>query len=337
MSVTIVPVAGSAAEMGHRQGEVLAPQIKDTVSFYEEAISAQGDPAAVSSALPPYIDAARATWPDLAAEIDGLARGAGIELEEAWMLNCLEEVWPFEACTTLSTGDFLLHSEQWYAGHDGVAVVVAEPDDGPAFVSPTNVGFLPAVGINAAGFAQSIDSLTAADDRVGIPRVLVSRRALAAPSLEGAIAAATVAGRAGGYAHTLKSAERTVVVETTATESVVLPGLMMHTNHYLSEKLKPIGETPSKGSLRRLAGARELVGRGSSRTLDDCVRMMCDHTAENWTFCLHGSGTQTATVFGAIFDVTTGTMLVSDGPPCEGRWHELPVPGYKQRGAARVG
>ena len=52
--------------------------------------------------------------------------------------------------------------------------------------SPTVAACLPAVGINGAGLAQGIDSLSARDDRVGIPRVLVSRHALEAGSAEDA-------------------------------------------------------------------------------------------------------------------------------------------------------
>lgn len=337
MTVLIAPAAGSPAEMGRTYGETLGPQIKDAVSFYQGVIAKRGDGADVTSLLPAFIDAARATWPDLAGEIDGLARGADIDPEAAWLLNCLEEVWPFEACTTVSSGNFLLHSEQWYAGHKGVAAIVAEPDDGPSFVSPTSVGFLPAVGMSAAGFAQGIGSLTAHDDGVGIPRVLVSRRALGAMSLEDAIAAACVDGRAGGYAHSLKSTDATVVVETTARESDVLPGTTVHTNHYLSAKLLPIGDGASRGSLRRLNRAGEVLLNEPPRTFADCVRLMSDHDAAHSPFCLHGNGVETATSFAMICDVISGAMLVSEGPPCEGRWHELSVPGYRTKGAAHVG
>jgi Acyl-coenzyme A:6-aminopenicillanic acid acyl-transferase len=337
VSVVEVRAAGSPAEMGRTHGEMLAAQIRDAVSFYEDVMAGSGGTADPVSALPPYIDAARTTWPDLAGEIDGLAGSAGIDLEAAWLLNCLEEVWPFEACTTVSSGTFLLHSEQWYAGHEGVAAIVAEPEDGPSFVSPTSVGFLPAVGMSAAGFAQGIASLTARDDGAGIPRVLVSRRALGAVSLEEAIVAACTSGRAGGYAHSLKSANAAVVVETTAHQADELWGTAAHTNHYLSEKLLPVGDDASRGSLRRLSGARERLEHEPPRTLDDCVEMMSDHGEPRSPFCLHGTGVETGTSFAMICDVSTGTMLVSEGPPCEGRWHELSVPDFKTEGASHVG
>lgn len=181
MSLVSTAVSGDHRRMGVQQGEAFGPHIQRALDFYDRLARRNGTTiGALEKRLGPYIDAARAHLPDLAEEVEGLADGAAVDRHAVWLLNCMEEVWPAEACTTVSVGNFLLHAEQWYAGHDGVGVVVAHPDDGPSFVSPTCAGFLPAVGMNSSGFAQGVDSLTATDDRIGIPRVLVSRAALGA-------------------------------------------------------------------------------------------------------------------------------------------------------------
>ncbi len=82
----------------------------------------------------------------------------------------MEEVWDFEACTTMVHGRFFMHAEQWYAGHDHVTVVIAAPDGAPGFVSPTCSGFLTAVGVSASGFAQGINSLSGRTIWSGPPR-----------------------------------------------------------------------------------------------------------------------------------------------------------------------
>jgi hypothetical protein len=304
--------------------------------------------AHIESDLGPYVEASESTWPDLAAEIDGLAEGASIDREAAWLLNCIEEVWPFESCVTMSSGNLLMHAEQWYGGHERVAVINAEPEDGPAFLSPTCVGFLPAVGMSSAGFAQGIDALTARDDRPGIPRVLVSRRALGAHSIDEAVAAACVSGRAGGYAHTLKSTDQTVVVETTAESSHVYYDAPAHTNHYLSSDLRQVGDNPSRGSQTRLQRALQMLEESEPRTLEQCVALLSDHGDGTPSTCLHGSAgntkdsgepdpTSTTTAFGMVCDVSTGKMLVSEGRPCSSTWHELTVPHYGGARPARVG
>jgi isopenicillin-N N-acyltransferase like protein len=349
MSLVIANVKGSPRDMGRAYGEALGPQIREAVSFYESiALDKGSDMARVESDLGPYVEVSEGAWPDLAAEIDGIAEGAGIDREAAWVLNCIEEVWPFESCVTMSSGSFLMHAEQWYAGHERVAVINAEPEDGPAFLSPTCVGFLPAVGMSSAGFAQGIDSLSARDDRPGIPRVLVSRRSLGANSIDEAVAAACVSGRAGGYGHTLKSNGQTVVVETTAASSHVFYDAPAHTNHYLSSNLRQVGDNPSRGSQVRLERATQMLEESEPRTLAQCVALLSDHGDGAPSTCLHGSATKgqdaeepdptsTTTAFGMVCDVSTGKMLVSEGRPCSSTWHELTVPNYGSARPARVG
>src|SRR5207302_3770744 len=135
-------------------------------------------------------------------------------------------------------GPILGHNEQWYAGDAGnVAVVMARPDDGVPFASPTVAACLPAVGLNGAGGGQAIMSLVADDDRVGVPRVLVSRGSLEATSAADAVDRATPPGRAGGYAHLFAFPRGDAfTVETSATRHAVLRD-PIHTNHYLDAEL----------------------------------------------------------------------------------------------------
>jgi isopenicillin-N N-acyltransferase-like protein len=334
MTLTLVRAAGSPRDLGRAQGEGSAPGIEAALGFYatidgyHEALTKTG----------PYIDAARAGAPDLVEEMEGLAEGAGCSFEAIALLNCLEEVFDFESCVTVVSGRFLLHAEQWYAGHDALVLVVAEPDHGPPFVSPTCAGFLPAVGLSAAGFAQGIDSLTASDDRVGIPRVLVSRRALGASSLEAAIGAAQMEGRAGGYAHVFATAGRTCTVETTALKGELIDGIGVHTNHCLGTSTAALSRPGSEGSIARYLRALELLNAGAPRSLSECARLLSDHDSEPQQICLHDDSPRgTATVFGMICDLEEGTVAVSDGPPCQGRWSEVDVPGFVNVEAGRVG
>jgi isopenicillin-N N-acyltransferase like protein len=338
MTLAVVHATGGPRKLGRAQGEAFAEGIAAALSFYAELARARGtDLGAVGARALPYLEAARGRVPELVEELEGLVEGAGISLEEGLVLNCFEEVWPAEACTTIVHGRFLLHAEQWYAGHDRVGVVVGTPDYGPAFVSPTCMGFLPAVGLSAAGFAQGIDSLSARDDRVGVPRVFVSRLALGAPGLPAAVAAACSEGRAGGYAHVLAGSGRSVAVETTAADHDVLEPATVHTNHFLSPRLQDVARPPSRGSRARLERARELLHRSPPTTLEDCARLLADHDAEPQSVCVHEDGLDAeGTVFGMAVDTVEGTMIVSDGRPCEARWERFAPAGTASE-ARRVG
>ena len=319
MTIAAVHAHGTAREMGRAQGGAFAGGIHEALRFYSEIKPHPTD-------LRPYIEAARRVAPSSADEVEGIAEGAGISIEEAWWLNCIEEVADFDACTTMVHGRWLMHAEQWYAGHSAVGVVIAHPDSGPDFISPTCVGFLPAVGLNSSGFAQGIDSLWARDDRVGVPRIVVSRQSLGAPTFTEAIAAACMPGRAGGYAHTLVSATERVVVETSATIEQVLRNTDVHTNHYLPPA-PGIAPRPSKGSAARLTRGAELLRDSPPQTIDECAALLGDHTGTPQSICLHETGPAAeATVFAMVCDVATGEVVVSDGPPCVGRWERFRLP-----------
>jgi isopenicillin-N N-acyltransferase like protein len=286
----------------------------------------------------PFLAAARSALPELMDELEGMAAGAGVTLDDLAVLNCFEEVWPehLDACTSFVSGRYLMHAEMWYTGHDDIVVVVAEPEDGPVFVSPTCAGFLPAVGVSGSGFAHGVDSLTARDDRKGIPRVMVSRAALGAASLEVAIESTQIDGRAGGYAHVLATADRRVAVETSATMSAEIDNCSAHTNHYLSDT--PVGAGDGPGTRARLERARWLLAHEAPTDLEDCIRLLSDHNSEPQAICAHADTARgNATVFGMACDLVTGEVIVSDGRPCEGRWHRIRVPGYEPAGANRVG
>jgi isopenicillin-N N-acyltransferase-like protein len=289
--------------------------VHDSIAFYENFPG--GVFADAAATMGPYVDAARAGLPELVAELEGLAEGADAGLDALWVLNSIEELWPANRCTTIAAGPYLLHAEHWYLGHRDIVVIDAHPAQGTRFVSPTCAGFLPAVGLSAGGFAQGVDSLPASDDRVGIPRLLISRLAMGAQDLAGAIAATETPGRAGGYGYVFVTTEDTTVVETTATTTRHVEGESVHTNH-------PVGraEGGSKGSRDRFARAKELVNEPPA-SIEDCKAILADHGASPASICRHTDDPYGyATVFALICDTSTGRVVVSDGPACKDVWSE---------------
>lgn len=335
MTLVVAEVGGSAHAMGRAYGEAAGEQIAAALRYYDGIIP--GGAGAVTGRTTPYIDVARRVVPHLVEEMEGIAEGAGATFEEIAALNCLEEVYDFEACTSLASGRFLLHAEQWYAGHTGVAVVVARPETGPTFVSPTCAGFLPVVGMNSCGIAQGVDSLHTTDDRVGVPRVLVSRHVLSATTIARAQRAAALAERAGGYAYVLATADERLVVETSATRAATFEDGHAHTNHPLTDEMTPVSRQVGGGSVARLVRALELTDRPLA-SVSDCMSVLSDHVGGRQAICFHGeTATDSATIFGMICDLANGTVYVSDGPPCDGRWHTFNVPSFAVREAQRVG
>jgi hypothetical protein len=66
-------------------------------------------------------------------------------------------------------------------------------------------------------------------------------------------------------------------------------------------------------------------------TLEECAILLADHQGTPETICLHEEGIGgSGTVFGMACDLETGCMMVSDGPPCAGRWEQVSLPSWSQ-------
>jgi isopenicillin-N N-acyltransferase like protein len=223
----------------------------------------------------------------------------------------------------------IAHNEHWLAGDLGnVAVVVDIPTDGRAPVaSPTVVCCLPAVGVNAHGGGQGIGSLTASDDGVGVPRVLVSRSALEARDRADAIARAAMRRRAGGYGHVCAFPDDAFTIETSGREHRVIDRPGAHTNHYLSEDLARLAPPPSEGSLARLDRLETLLEDLRPTAPEGLMEIMRDHGSSPQAICLHpdpGEGEEaSAVMFSMVADVGARRMWVTAGNPCESDYEEI--------------
>jgi isopenicillin-N N-acyltransferase like protein len=368
----VVVARGDTLERGRTVGYELADLIRGSLEFYWRYLVRRGVRAGeLPGLLAPYLAAAERELPDLVELVTGIAEGAGVSFWELFCVNAFEELEPLledrggrslgevtgasgpeEHCSTVTISGpgytLLGHNEQWLAGDVGhVALVVELPDDGPALVSPTLACCLPAVGMNEYRVAQGIQSLTANDDGVGIPRVLVSRHALVASSPADALRRATLPGRAGGYGHSFAFGTGSAMhIETSATRFAVngLPG--SHTNHYTDPELADRAPPPSPGSQARLARLQTLVEERSPATPAALGEILADHGGDGpQTICEHGTGGSgeppggapvnqdepadeaSAIVFSMICDLDLGRMWVAPGSPCVSAYEEVDLSG----------
>jgi isopenicillin-N N-acyltransferase-like protein len=323
-------------------GRALGDVIERSLGFYEGYFARRG---IASSDLPdlvaPFVATADAGLPDLMETIRGMAEGAMVSFWQLFAVNAFEELeWaldtpgfaPDRCSSFVVTGEgttLLGHNEQWFAGDAGnLALVVDVGQDGDAAVSPTVACCLPAVGMNARGGAQAIDSLPATGDRPGIPRVLVSRHSLDARDQADAVARAAFRARAGGYAHTFAfKGGAAFVVETTAEDHSVLSGPGPHTNHYLDPALGELAPQPSAGTVGRYDRLLALLEELRPDTPQGAMRVLKDHESRPQAICLHpderdGDDAE-AVLFSMVCDLETPRMWVAPGPPCTTPYEEI--------------
>jgi isopenicillin-N N-acyltransferase-like protein len=359
----VVRAQGTPLRRGRQVGRELADLIQRSVAFYHRYLERRGVTSArLHDLLRPYLLRAEERFPEATDVLKGMSLGATVPTLELFAINAFEELEPLlespeggvlflrrkegyvespppgpaaERCSSvaLAAGGRTLfaHNEHWLAGDAGnVAVVVDEPEDGVPVASPTVVCCLPAVGLNGHGTAQGIGSLTASDDRVGIPRVLVSRSSLQAADRSDAVARAAEPGRAGGYAHVFGfPGADAMVVETTATEHRILEGPAWHTNHYVDPDLAAMGPPPSEGSQARYARLAQLIEERRPTEPEDLMAIMSDHASAPQAICQHADEAEgeeaSAVLFSVVCDVDARRMWVAPGNPCTAGYREVDV------------
>lgn len=334
-TLRVVEASGGPRERGRRVGSALAPEIERSLAFYAEYFGRRG--IDVEAAATPYLAAAEASLPVLVEQIRGMAEGAGVPFAELFAVNAFEEIDedPPERCSTFTAvvpgATILAHNEMWLAGDAGnVALVVERTDDGPAIASMSSVCCLPAVGVNSHGAAQGIDSLAASTDRVGVPRVLVSRHSLDARDPADATTRAALPGRAGGYAHVLAfRGGETLTLETTAERSAAVPR-PGHANHYLDPELAVEGDEPSAGSTARQARLDELLAERPPEAPEDAMVILSDHAGGPQMLCHHADPADgdeaSAVIFSLVAELESGRLWVAPGNPCETAYEEVAFP-----------
>ena len=338
MGFIVIRATGSPFERGRVIGQGLGAEIHASLAFVDRYLEANGiDAASLDRMLAPYIAASETTLPHLVEQIRGIADGADQPFSKVMAANAFEEIYgqvelgvgtvaPLERCTDVVIdgvdGPLLGHTEQWYAGDDGaVGIVIDIPDDGPAVLAPVVAGTLPLVGSNEHGVAVGAMSLSARDERIGIPRALIARDVLDARDAADATVRATRAGRAGGYSYQLAfPGEPALVVESTGTREATFAG-RVHTNHALDGHVAEITFPPSPGSLGRYARAASLA-ETVDPSIAGLVSILADHGAEPQHICVHpdpAEGDEGSTIlFAMVADPRRRSLTIASGHACTG-------------------
>ena len=333
----VIRSSGTPFERGRIVGAELRDRIEASVSFTRSWAAGIGaDRHSLQELLMPYDAAAARVVPDLVEVGAGIAQGSGVDPVALRATVAFEELYaildpealdaPLERCTDAilqgADGPILVHQEQWYAAEaGGTAILIDRPSEGTAVVAPLVAPWIPLVGMNAAGAALGAMSLTGRDERAGVPRAMVARRALEARDRSEAWRAVTTPERAGGYSWCYAFPDgETAVFETTATTGADLVGETMHTNHALDDAVGIVCPAASDGSRSRLARIRELTSDHGTWTVAEACTLLADHGAEGQDICVHPDPAEgpeaSAIMFGMVADVANRTLWVAPDNPC---------------------
>ncbi|MET7680637.1 C45 family peptidase [Streptomyces sp. NPDC005423] len=273
-SVPLVELSGLPYDRGFTHGRALAGRLH---GFLDDSLARLGhlsDRPVDLDSLRPGIAAHRevtaGALPDLADEIDGLAAGAGIERDAAWLLQLRREVLGYSRvtggdCTTYASvrsGPVLAQTVDLNGDLDDQIALLAVTGPRHRSLVLSFGGLLGYLGVNDAGIAIGINLVLGGEWEPGVPPYLAIRHALDhAGSVDEAVETLCELPLATSRSFMVCGEERAVCVETLGSERSVLEGAdLVHTNHFLDEKFAELDEInifAKNSSRRRMAVVRE--------------------------------------------------------------------------------
>ncbi|MEI6372819.1 MAG: C45 family peptidase [Actinomycetes bacterium] len=189
-------VTGDGRARGLAQGEHLREAIHEVL---ERVIDAMGGPAQVDSFIENtrFRDAIATHTPDLLAEFEGIAAGAGVPANHLLAHNLMDEHWWWsetqgnrEACSTLATpGPPALVGQTMDLDRllDGSQRAVTHSTTDSSVTVLTSAGLVGLCGASSAGFGICVNALTTLEHSgSGLPVAFVLRGALAQPNADAA-------------------------------------------------------------------------------------------------------------------------------------------------------
>lgn len=337
MSIAFVEASGSAREIGRIHGRALAGPLR---AFLDDGLARLNhvvpQPISVADLRRPvavFSEVIAASVPDLAEEIAGLAEGAGISEDEAWLLQLRREIM---GCRKVpSAGDCTTYAHIRPGSGPVLAQTVDQNTNVDTHLSVLRItrtgtprrtlvasfaGLLGYLGMNSDGLAIGLNLVTDGDWRAGVTPYMAIRHLLDTTGSVGE-ALEVLAGLplSSSRALTLCDRERVVcaevfkgvlrVLEPPSKESV-------HANHYLHEDFVPVDRqaAPERANseLRLKAAATALAALAPNAGAEEHFAVLSQPPV-----CIpdHGNLRVEKTVAAVVLEPATGRLHLRPGDP----------------------
>ncbi|MBF4992625.1 penicillin acyltransferase [Arthrobacter gandavensis] len=346
----ITIAAASARERGIQRGQASREALASAWQVYAELFAAGAiSTERVEREAVDSLAAVRQWIPDLAAEIDGTAAGAGLPVWQIAALNARTEILslakgrlPGECSTVISTIPGHVFSAQTWDWHEELAAAwhlqsVAHP--GGRFVGISEYGILGKIGVNSFGVGVHLNVLGHREDAPGAVPVHVAAAAVlySARTLEEAVDLLTSAPVTSSSCISVVAPQGARMVELSPAGAQVVGGsgdYLLHTNHFLSP-VPAAGERtelyqPDSNQRMDLLQRRS-GGHFEPATAADLVPYLCSSPGDGADLCCVPAagarfGDRWRTLATALIEPESARLRVSPGAPTEsgpGSWRVL--------------
>jgi len=287
-------------------------------------------------------------YPGYIEEMKGFSDGAKLSFDDVFMFSCQELLSPFgyRGCTDIAASGEITQDGSVLIGHNEdlvwdllptVVLVHGKPSGKPEFLATMYAGIMPSCGMNSAGISLTGNALSPNDTRIGIPEVFPVRKVLEARRIGDALEWAMPALRASSYNNICSDKNGEIYsLEGSASDCAwiyAIDGYLVHTNHYISEKMQRFeGDISSSAlacSVFRYNRALKLIeDQLGSVTVESMKTIFRDHVNRPGSICRHGETNKhpldvSETIFSVIFDLTHKEAHVLKGKPCAGEYAKI--------------
>ncbi|WP_036624462.1 acyl-CoA--6-aminopenicillanic acid acyl-transferase [Pantoea sp. AS-PWVM4] len=288
-----IAISGSAFAVGKQLGEFGRDawhQKLTQTRLWQTVIAMQG-----SAQLQAMRAAVIAQYPLIWQELEGMAQGLGVPVDEVLAWNCRGDLVrsTSDGCTTVAgsrvTGEIIIaHNEDGFPQlREDCALVSITPDDGLGFTSFAYPGSIPGhtFAVNEKGIVNTVNNIRALHRPAGLPRQVLARAALNAATLDEAVLQLTTHTRAGAFHHTLGQMGDGRVFSVEATGSgcsvVQVTNVMGHANHLIHPVMDDVQQVITASSASRQARLKGWQASQSELDEDAAKAILSDqHDAE---------------------------------------------------------
>jgi hypothetical protein len=242
-----------------------------TTSDWREIAARCGDPRLAAMAK-----LVEERFPNYAQELRGLADGLGLPFADVFAWNCRGDLWAMapDGCTTVQAPgaerQVIAHNEDGLPGFSGTRLIVrVEVAGAKPFVSFAYPGSLPGhtFALSGTGLVQAVNNVRVIGADVGIPRMVLGRAVLDAPTIDRAVALLREAPRAGGFHMTLGQRGDRRIVSIEFLHSVIsvaeVTRRSVHANHIIHPALAETAQIVTESSVSRQRRGDALAESGA--------------------------------------------------------------------------
>jgi isopenicillin-N N-acyltransferase-like protein len=338
--IPIIHVKGTHYQVGYQIGTHMKSQLRELIQQSKENIEKEPDldwnDIRAQSQI--FLEFSMKHMPEYVEEIRGAADAAGIDLVDLFSDMC-EEIFSknyLKGCSDLiASGDvtvdgsvLVAHNNDTSPSLEKYAVVVHYQVDGEPEILAVGYGGLGiSVGYNSAGISLTGNELSMNDMKMGVPRMLLVRKILSARTIGEAIDAAIFQPRASNYNQVITDENGEIYsIEGSGTDYEALyaaEGYLVHTNHFVSPRMRKYELDPRDitTSMVRYNRATRLMKNNKGKiSLDLLEGFLKDHVNRPGSLCRHGE--EVKTTFSIVINLSTKTMFLARGNPCESEYYE---------------